>query len=182
MVNSPSRIVGEILVQRIGEELYGHKPTTAKSYDELDDVGRKWEYKSCRVLLGETKKKNTLYDVFMDSCDLYSRLGKISDIKDGKTSVNIQNVKSHTFDYLMYVLISDDGFEWYKISKEELEEKVKSGEFPGWSSRHGSEEGERNCQFWITPENIAWHERYRFNHLDWEEVARISKRINVKKK
>lgn len=183
VVNSSSRKVGEILVQRIGEKLYGHKPSDDTSYDELDDNDKKWEYKSCRVLFDDTKKKSTLYDMFVRSNDLYSRLGKISDIEKGKTIVNIQNIKMHTFDFLMYVLISKDGFDWYKIPKEELEEKVNSGEFPGWSNRHGREEADgKNCQFWITSENLAWHSQYKFNHLSWEEVVEMAKEIKVKKK
>ena len=161
VINSSSRNVGEGFVQRIFYKIYGHKPSLDGSYDALDG-DEKLEYKSVRALFppNKTKKTMSLYDEFMDPTELYDRLGKVSDIENDGIKVNIQNVKPHTFDQLIYVIISDDGFDVYKMMKSELEDRVALKEFPNWSEHHGREEaGGRNCQFPITSKNIGWHEK-----------------------
>lgn len=177
VISADSRNVGEKFVQPILDKFYGYEPSKDSSYDSLDG-NKKLEYKSGRASFPKEKKKISLYESFMNPEELYNRRGKISDIVNGKITVNFQNIKPHTFDLLIYVIISDDGFDIYKITKEELEEKVKMEDFPNWSEHHGREEkGGRNCQFHITSKNIEWHNRYKIDHLSWEDIAKLAKEI-----
>ena len=181
VVNSASRRLGEGFVQPLFYKIYNHRrPIRDDSFDGLDVNDEKFEYKSVRALFPSGKDKDlSLYDEFMTPADTYGRLAKMSDIENSKVVVNVQNIKPHTFDWLIYTIISQDGFDVYKIKKEELEEKVESGEFPNWSKGHGREDKEgRNCQFPITSENLKWHEQYKIDHFDWKEIAGIAKEIH----
>ena len=106
------------------------------------------------------------------------RLGSLADIESGDIEVNVQNIKTQTFDILIYILIGIDGFDIYKITREIFEEKVKNGEFTFWSAKHGSAEKKgKNGQFHINSKNINWHSQFKIDHLDWVDVAEMAKEI-----
>ncbi|MBR5153419.1 MAG: hypothetical protein IKW57_01340, partial [Alphaproteobacteria bacterium] len=113
-----------------------------------------------------------------------NRMASLSDIMTGQAVGNCQNIKldngTFDFDYLVYVLVDNDGFHLFEISGTDMTEFVKNNKFPNWCDSHGSKEKGRNGQFPITRDNIQWHMNTNYiKSVSWIDIMEISKNISL---
>ena len=181
----PSREFGETYMQEILYSVLGDSPyTEGREVDALRNETLKGEYKCVRVLYENEKFKNeTLFNKIMSHKPMSMRIATLDDIRKGVVKSNFQNIKldinqNFDFDYMDYVLVSDEGITIFEITGTQMGDFVKCNQFPNWSSKHGRKETGLNGQFTITKGNIQWHFDNTFKKfLTWEEAIEILSKI-----
>lgn len=184
--DSPSRAFGETYVQELLYKILGDKKYQGNNFDALRG-DKRGEYKAVRVVFDETEG-DTIFDKVMDFKHMSQRIGTIADIRSGAINSNFQNIKldiegRFDFDYLVYVLVDNDGFHIFETTGQKMTDDVRNNKFPNWCARHGSKEGEQNGQFPVKQDNLDWHIKNNYiKTISWSEILDLSKDIKPKSK
>ena len=181
--NVSSRAFGESYVQRMLYTILGDVKSDTKIFDAIRDKdGEKLygEYKAVRVAFPNVDGDN-MYEKILNFHSLGERIASIEDIKSGELVSNFQNIKLNNgipdFNYLVYVLATNEGFYIFEISRDQMKQSIDDGSFTHWSDKHGSKESGKNGQFVICKENLEWHNQFLIKTLTWEEIAEICKTL-----
>ncbi|MFA6512210.1 MAG: hypothetical protein WCV86_03755 [Patescibacteria group bacterium] len=170
-----SRTTGEQYIEPFIRKKYNLKDPTGNDYDGMDQAGKKYEIKTCKVLreTGNDKKTKSILDrILFESTNLETkRLVVFRDRETAKYLANVQNVKRDHFDYLIYVLLFADCVKIFWAKREEINTK----DFSRWSDKHGRYDAlGKSGQFGIDKNNIWWHLQ---NHLkdtvSYDEMRKV---------
>jgi hypothetical protein len=154
--------------------LFGWVKSLTKDNDAITTDGKRAEIKTSKVLM-KKKKVPSFTETVMSEGDnngpgLINRLIKFMDCYDTIYDSNIQNIKKHKFDILIYVMLFEDCIKIFKSTTEGI------SNIPGWSGKHGGEDRPgKNGQFNIKKHKIKWHlDNNLIQTLTWEEVYEMS--------
>ena len=181
MFLASSRRCGETYMEPILRKFYGWIKSLTKDNDAINAVGKYIEIKCSKVLIELLKDPSLTESVILENDNfILKRLIKFADCYDIKYDANIQNIKKHKFDILIYVMLFEDCIKIFESNTKKI------SKIPHWSGRHGSMDKKgKSGQFGITKNNIKKHLKNNLiQTLTWDEVYEISKGIilNVNKK
>lgn len=182
LFEAPSRTYGERLIEPLVRKIFGLQKPTNGDYDALDSsTGLKYEIKASKVLkTNEVKAEVTLFDTIANQAasSTQFRIISFNDRKAARYGANIQNVKRDHFDFLIYVLLFEEGIEFFKTPKALINKK----NIPNWSDKHGRyDELGKSGQFNINRGNIEEHEKKSLtSFFTYEELVPFCKELNEK--
>ena len=170
-----SRSYGEQYIEPLIRRKYGLKEPSSNDHDGIDDKGKRYEIKACKVLSATHNHKNakSISDrILFENDNLETnRLVAFKDSQDAEYLANVQNVKRDHFDYLIYVLLFEDCIKVFSAKKGE----ISSGNFSNWSDKHGRYDAlGKSGQFAITKRNIKWHlDNHLKDTISYDEASAI---------
>lgn len=148
-------------------------------HDAIDAQGKQYEVKSCKVLRTSVNRRGTrtlLERIKYEITNVTTnRMVPFLEATTAIYDANVQNVKRDHFDVLIYVLLFEDCVKIFRADRED----IRSGNFPGWSDKHGRYDAlGKSGQFSIKRKTIQWH---LDNHLQetvtYEEMAETLSKI-----
>lgn len=175
-----SRSYGEQYVEPFVRYKYGFAEAQGNDHDAIDQDGKKYEIKACKVLRATSngKKLKTILDrILFENNNLQTnRLISFDECKTAEYLANVQNVKRDHFDYLIYVLLFSDCVKIFFAKKEE----IYTGNFVNWSDKHGRyDELGKSGQFGITKSNIQWHlDTNLKDTVTYDEMTKIYQQLS----
>ena len=175
-----SRSYGEQYIEPFIRKKYNLKDPTSNDYDAVDQNGKKYEIKSCKVLkaIDNSKKLKTIIEriLFENNNIMTNRLVLFSKCKTTTYLANVQNVKRDHFNYLIYVLLFKDCVKIFFTKKEEINHQS----FFNWSDKHGRyDEFGKSGQFGINKNNIQWHlDNHLKDTVSYEEMKNVYKELS----
>ena len=181
---SSSRNCGETYMEPIIRKVLGLFKSDTKDNDAITTDGKRVEIKTSKVL---TKKKESpgftetiMLEEDNNGPGLINRLVKFVDYLVSNSKSNIQNIKRHKFDILIYVMLFEDCIKIFKCNSDDIPNIGRTdGKGPQWCGRHGGEDKKgKNGQFGISKNNIEWHlDKWLIDTLTWDEHYEMSKDI-----
>jgi hypothetical protein len=177
---APSRSYGEQYVEPFIRKKYGLNDPGSNDYDAIDNNGKRYEIKACKVLkaAGNGKRLKTIIErILFENNNLETnRLVPFSECKTADYLANVQNVKRDHFDYLIYVLLFADCVKIFSAKKED----IGTGIFMNWSDRHGRYDAVgKSGQFGITKSNIQWHiDNHLKDTVTYQEMTKAYKELS----
>ena len=189
MFFSSSRNCGETYVEVIVRKVLGLFRSDTKDNDAITTDGEFVEIKSSKVLT-EKKESPSFRETIMleyenNGPGLINRLVKFVDYLVSNYKSNIQNIKRHKFDILIYVMLFEDCIKIFKCYSDDIPNIGRAdGKGSRWCGKHGGEDKKgKNGQFGIQKNNIEWHlDNKLIQTLTWEEVYEISDDIIICRK
>ena len=172
MFLASSRRCGETYMEPILRKFYGWIKSLTKDNDAINAVGKYIEIKCSKVLIELLKDPSLTESVILENDNfILKRLIKFADCYDIKYDANIQNIKKHKFDILIYVMLFEDCVKFFETNREDV------SNIPNWCPLHGRyDEPGKSGQFNITKNNIERHlENNLIDTLTWNEVYEIAK-------
>ena len=169
-----SRTYGERFMEPIIRKILGLSESPTGENDALNDNGEFGEIKCSKVLWTKPKTNSLLERIISENeNNVLTRLIPFAGCYDSKYDANIQNIKKHKFDILIYVMLFEDCIKIFKSKSEDI------SDIPGWSDRHGGEDKVgKNGQFGIKKHRIKWHlDKTLIHTLTWDEIYEMSKDI-----
>ena len=172
---SSSRSYGEQYIEPFVRKKYNLKNPTSNDHDAIDQNGKRYEIKACKVLRAtdNSKKSKTILEriLFESNNTETNRLVLFSERKTTTYLANVQNVKRDHFDYLIYVLLFEDCVKIFSANKEEIETQI----FSSWSDKHGRYDAlGKSGQFGISKSNIQWHlDNHLKDTVSYDEMKNI---------
>jgi hypothetical protein len=177
MFFSSSRNCGETYMEVIVRKILGLFKSSTKDNDAITTDSERVEIKTSKVLIKKKEAPSFTETVMLEDDNngpgLINRLIKFMDCYDVIYDSNIQNIKRHKFDILIYVMLFEDCIKIFKSKSEDI------SDIPGWSGRHGGEDKVgKNGQFGIKKHRIKWHlDKTLIHTLTWDEIYEMSKDI-----
>ena len=173
-----SRTYGESYMEPLIRKIFNYTKPETSDYDAEDLIKNEtFELKSAKVMKPKLNKSQCLFERISSEA-AYSPIKRIVKFKNRKIDhydANIQNVKRDHFDYLIYILLFDEGIEIFKIKKED----INTNGVKNWSDKHGRyDELGKSGQFNIKNNTISDHEsKYFERFVTYEDLVRIAKSI-----
>jgi len=183
MFLSSSRRCGETYMERIIRKYYGWKESSTINNDAINADGEFIEIKCSKVLVTLVKSTDLTESVILENKNfILNRLIKLDDCYDAIYDSNIQNIKRHKFDILIYVMLFEDCIKIFKCYSDDIPNIGRTdGKGSRWCGKHGGEDKKgKNGQFGIQKNNIEWHlDNKLIQTLTWEEAFKLSKGITI---
>jgi len=177
MFLASSRRCGETYMEPILRKFYGWIKSLTKDNDAINAIGKYIEIKCSKVLIELLKDPSLTELVILENDNfILKRLIKFADCYDIKYDANIQNIKKHKFDILIYVMLFEDCIKIFASNTEDI------SDIPVWSGKHGGEDRPgKNGQFAIKKHNIQWHlDNNLIQTFTWEEMYKVADGIIIK--
>ena len=158
--------VAEIMIKK----LYSFEDSHAISYDLFDtDRDKRIEVNFSRATKENTERINekNVIDQCLFASNLDNRAMYSNEVDFFSFDSNIQQVKTHCFDFLFYGLFFMDGIEIYGVSSEDI------FSLPGYSDfQHAGNTGEG--QFHLNNNTIDYHrDNYFLQSLSYEDLFNL---------
>ena len=175
-----SRTYGEQYVEPFIRAKYGLTEPSSNDHDAIDESGKKYEIKACKILRSTDNGKGskTIIEriLFENDNVATSRLVPFSEHGTAEYLANVQNVKRDHFDTLIYVLLFSDCVKVFFAERDQ----IGSGTFHSWSEKHGRYDAPgKSGQFGITKSNIGWHLNGKLRDtITYNEVTKIYQGIS----
>jgi hypothetical protein len=179
LFKAASRPFGETYMEGFIRKIYDLEKIRGSECDALDPTTNETiEIKAARALV-PVEAKGNYYERLETIASQYDNMSRIVSFYDRTLwdyNANIQNVKRHKFDKLIYAVLFSEGIEFFQVVVPSInEEGIRN-----WSGLHGSEEvAGRNGQFNINRDSILEHESKYFNFfMSYDELALIAQEID----
>ena len=155
-----TRRFGEAM-EIITKKLLDLEDSDTLEYDKVKN-SKRIEIKASRALAPNAEKINE--DNFLESIKQASMVSRVVNSDDDNWQVQIQQVKPHCFDEMIYIVAFNDKLEFFKMTSQQVEE------LEGYSDKqHRGNEGEG--QFTLKNSNIDKHrEKYKILEKTYEEI------------
>lgn len=167
-----SRTYGEQYIEPFICARYGFRKGDGDQ-DAVDPQGKRYEAKACKVLHASVNRHGTrtlLERIKYEITNVTTnRMVPFAEAKTAKYDANVQNVKRDHFDVLIYVLLFKDFVKIFWADRE----SIRSGDFRGWSEKHGRYDAHgKSGQFAIKRNTVQWHlDNYLHETVTYEEMA-----------
>jgi hypothetical protein len=168
-----SRTYAEQYIEPLIRAKYGFREPTWGDHDAVDDDGRKYEIKACKVLRASVNRKGSkslLERVIYETTNVpTNRLVPFAEAEVASYDANVQNVKRDHFDTLIYVLLFGDCAKIFFADNHD----IILGSFRGWSDKHGRYDAVgKSGQFAVNKGTVRWHiERHLRDTVTYQEMA-----------